>query len=144
MPLHRLVQNWDFCSRYLTEAESRYAAVEGEALAVVHGLEKTRHFTLGCTDLVIAVDHKPLIGLFTKRSLEDIPNARLRNLKEKTLPFRFQMIHVDGVRNQVADCLSRSPSEAAEHMDLIDDMDTTQEQDIRLITQTEGAESRKQ
>lgn len=126
-----------FCSRYLTEAESRYAAVEGESLAVVYGLEKTRHFVLGCTDLVIAVDHKPLIGLFTKRSLEDIPNARLRNLKEKTLPFRFQMIHVDGVRNKVADCLSRSPSDAAEHMDLIDDMDTTQEQNVGLVTQTE-------
>ena len=118
--------------------------MEGEALAVVYGLEKTRHFVLGCTDLVIAVDHKPLIGLFTKRSLGDIPNARLRNLKEKTLPFRFQMIHVDGVRNKVADCLSRSPSEAAEHMDLIDDMDTTQKQDIGLVKQTDGDESRKQ
>ena len=114
-----------FCSRYLTEAESRYSATEGESLAMVFGLEKTKYFVLGCTDLVIAVDHKPLIGLFTKRSLDNIPNARLRNLKEKTLPYRFQMDHVAGVKNRVADCLSRSPSEPAEHMDLIDDMDNT-------------------
>ena len=130
-----------FCSRYTTDAESRYAPIEGESLAVVFGLEKCKHFVLGCSDLIIAVDHKPLIGLYTKRSLEDIPNARLRNLKEKTLPFRFQMIHVAGVKNKVADCLSRSPSEAAEHMDLIDDMDTTEEQDGNLVTQTDGGEN---
>ena len=92
---------------------------------MVFGLEKTKYFVLGCTDLVIAVDHKPLIGLFTQRSLDNIPNARLRNLKEKTLPYRFQMDHVAGVKNRVADCLSRSPSEPAEHMDLIDDQDNT-------------------
>ena len=116
-----------FASRYLTEAESRYAPVEGELLAVVFGLEKCKHFVLGCTDLIIAVDHKPLIGLLTKRSLEDIPNSRLRNLKEKTQPFRFQISHVDGVRNRVADCLSRSPSEPAEHLYLPDDTETPEE-----------------
>ena len=72
-----------FASRYLTEAESRYSVVESELLAVVFGLEKCKHFVLGCTDLIIAVDHKPLIGLLTTRSLEDIPNRRLRNLREK-------------------------------------------------------------
>ena len=123
-----------FCSRYLTEAETRYAPVEGEALAVAFGLDKCKHFVLGCSDLTIAVDHKPLIGLFTQRSLEDIPNARLRNLKEKTLPYRFQMVHVAGVKNKVADCLSRSPSEEAEHMDLTDDMDTPQELDKHKIS----------
>ena len=112
-----------FCSRYLTEAETRYAAVEGEALAVAFGLEKCKHFVMGCNDLVIAVDHKPLLGLFSEKSLDNIPNARLRNLKEKTLPYKFQMTHIAGVKNKVADCLSRSPAEPAEEMDLIDDRD---------------------
>ena len=112
-----------FCSRFLTEAESRYSAVEGESLAVIHGLEKCKHFILGCTDLVIAVDHKPLIGLFTQRSLDNIPNARLRNLKEKSLPYRFQITHISGVKNKVADCLSRNPSEPADQLHLIDDQD---------------------
>ena len=74
-----------FASRYLTETEARYSPVEGEALAVVYGLEKCKHFILGCKDLTIAVDHKPLLGLFTRRNLEDISNPRLRNLKEKKL-----------------------------------------------------------
>ena len=33
------------------------------------------------------------------------------------------MTHIAGVKNKVADCLSRSPAEPAEEMDLIDDRD---------------------
>ena len=68
-------------------SESRYAPIEGEALAIADALEKARFFVLGCKDLTIAVDHKPLLKIFGDRSLEDIPNARLRNLKEKTLRY---------------------------------------------------------
>ena len=72
-------------SRFTRPAESRYAPVEGEALAVVYSLDKAKHFVLGCSDLIVAVDHKPLLKIFGDRSLADIPNPRLRNLKEKTL-----------------------------------------------------------
>ena len=50
-------------SRFTSGAESRYAPIEGEALAVVDALRKARHFTLGCTDLIVAVDHKPLLSV---------------------------------------------------------------------------------
>ena len=73
-------------SRFTHAAESRYAPVEGEALAVVHALDKARYFVLGCSHLTVAVDHKPLIKLFGDRSLEDIPNPRLRNQNEKNSP----------------------------------------------------------
>ena len=73
-------------------------------------LDKARHFVLRCSDLVIAVDHKPLLKLFGDRSLEDIPNTRLRNLKEKTLRYRFRMVHIPGARNKTSDALSRHPS----------------------------------
>ena len=62
-------------------------------------LEKTRHFVIGCPDLTIAVDHKPLLKVFGNRSLEAIPNPRLRNLKEKTLKYRFRIAHVPGIRH---------------------------------------------
>ncbi len=97
-------------SRFTHPAESRYAPIEGEALAVADALDKARHFVLGCSDLVIAVDHKPLLKLFGDRSLEDIPNTRLRNLKEKTLRYRFRMVHIPGARNKTSDALSRHPS----------------------------------
>ena len=97
-------------SRFTHAAESRYAPIEGEALAVADALDKARHFVLGCSDLVIAVDHKPLCKLFGDRSLDDIPNTRLRNLKEKTLRYRFTMVHIPGVRNKTSDALSRHPT----------------------------------
>ena len=97
-------------SRFTHSAESRYAPVEGEALAVADALDRARHFVLGCGDLVVAVDHKPLLKLFGDRCLKDIPNPRLRNLKERTLRYRFRMTYIPGARNQTSDALSRHPS----------------------------------
>ena len=65
---------------------------------------------LGCEDLIIAVDHKPLLKIFGDRSLEDIPNSRLRNLKEKTLRYRFRITHIPGMKNKAADAMSRHPT----------------------------------
>ena len=97
-------------SRFTHPAESRYAPIEGEALAVVDALDRARYFVLGCTDLTVAVDHKPLLGIFGQRPLDDISNPRLRNLKEKTLRYRFHLVHIPGVKNKASDCMSRSPS----------------------------------
>lgn len=44
-------------SRFKYPAESRYAPIEGEALAVGDPLDKVRHFGLGCDNLIITVDH---------------------------------------------------------------------------------------
>ena len=76
-------------SRFTHAAESRYAPIEGEALAVADALDKARYFVLGCKDLIIAVDHKPLLKVFGDRALDDISDNRLRNLKEKT--FRYKL-----------------------------------------------------
>ena len=97
-------------SRFTHMAESRYTAIEGETLAVAEALQRCRHFILGCTDLFIAVDHKPLVRIFGDRTLADISNARLCNLKEKTLPYSFKMVYIPGVRNCTSDVLSRHPS----------------------------------
>ena len=96
-------------SRFTHAAESRYAPIEGEALAVADALDKARHFVLGCKNLTIAVDHRPLLKIFGDRSL-DISNTRLRNLKEKTLRYRFTMSYIPGVKNRAPDTLSRHPS----------------------------------
>ena len=103
-------------SRFTSSAESRYAPVEGEALAVADSLDKARYFVLGCEDLTVAVDHKPLLKILGDRSLEDLPNTRLRKLKEKTLRYRFKMVHIPGVKHRAADGLSRYPSQ---HIDSI-------------------------
>ena len=70
-------------------------------------LEKVRYFVLGCSDLIVALDHKPLLKILRDRALEDISNTRLRNLKEKTLCYRFRIVHIPGVKHRATDCLLR-------------------------------------
>lgn len=105
-------------------AESRYAPVEGEALAVADALDKAKFFTLGCKDLIIAVDRKRILKLFSDRSLEDMSNARLRNLKEKTLRYRFRMVHIPGIKCEAADAVCRPPTgpSSPEKLPLSDDV----------------------
>ena len=88
-------------------------------------LDKARHFTLGCSDLIVAVDHKPLLKTFGDRCLDDIPNPRLRNLKEKSLRYRFSVIHIPGLRHAAADALSRKPVSDPATLSLPDDVAST-------------------
>ena len=96
-------------SRFTKPAESRYKAIEGEALAVADSLHKARYFVLGCYNLVIATDHQPLLSIFGDRNLDDIANPRILNLKEKTLRYRFKMIYVPGKKHVGPDAVSRNP-----------------------------------
>ena len=94
--------------RFTKPAESRYSPVEGELLAVADALYKARHFVLGCDKLVVAVDHKPLLGLLNDKSLADIENQRLLMLKEKTLWFNFDVMWIAGSRHCGPDYMSRT------------------------------------
>ena len=96
-------------SRFLKDAETRYAPIEGEALAIAYALEKCKMFVLGCPDLTIATDHKPLVNIFNDRALETIHNPRLSQLKEKTLRYSFKVVHVPGKSNRGPDFTSRYP-----------------------------------
>ncbi|XP_076049693.1 uncharacterized protein LOC143030430 [Oratosquilla oratoria] len=97
-------------SRHLTAAEAGYAAVEGEALAVAWCLQKARLFLLGCPNLTIVTDHRPLTKLLGDRALSEVVNPRLFRLKERTLQYRFQVKYLPGKRNAAADFLSRYPA----------------------------------
>ena len=115
-------------SRFISETESRYQPVEGEALVVVNALYKARHFVLGCEDLIVAVDHKLFLKIFGDRSLEEISNPRLRNLIEKSLRFTFNMIHVPVVKHLAAYGVSRNPVSPPQTMHLQDDVASNEEQ----------------
>ena len=98
--------------RFTTPAESRYSPTEGELLAVADSLHKARHFVLGCKHLIVAVDHLPLLGILNSKSLADIHNPRILALKEKTLWFQFEMVHVPGGMHCGPDYMSRQGQEA--------------------------------
>ncbi|MEL6802241.1 MAG: DDE-type integrase/transposase/recombinase, partial [Bacteroidota bacterium] len=96
-------------SRFLSDTESRYAAVEGEALAIVWGLEQTKYFTQGCEKLLVVTDHKPLVRVFGDRTLDEITNTRLFRLKQRTLQWNFKIQYQPGRTNLAADAASRHP-----------------------------------
>ena len=70
-------------SHFCHPAEANYSPVEGEALSAAAGLHKFKHFVLGCPDLTLVVDHKPLVKLLGDKKMDEITNMRLLRLKEK-------------------------------------------------------------
>ena len=53
-------------------AEKNYSPIEGEATAIEKGLKDTKFYTLGCQKLLVATDHKPLVGILGDKNLVDI------------------------------------------------------------------------
>ena len=83
-------------SRFTRNAESRYAPIEGEALALVYGLQSCRMFVLDSPNLLVTTDHKPLTRIFNDRSLDSIDNPRVRSFKEKSLLYQFEVEYIEG------------------------------------------------
>ena len=99
-------------SRFLHQAEERYWPTEGELLAVAWALHDTRFFTMGCRDLHIQTDHRALVKLLGDKNLDEMDNRRLINLKEKTMPWNFQISWVPGSAIPAPDATSRKPQES--------------------------------
>lgn len=95
-------------SRSLLPAESRYATIELECLAVQWATQSCKHYTLGKA-FKIVTDHKPLLGIFAK-PLSEVLNNRLLRFREKMVDYRFSIAWVPGKTHIIADTLSRSPA----------------------------------
>ena len=95
-------------SKFCTPAESRYHPIEGESCASAWALGKCRMFVLGHPNLILAVDHKPLLAIFSpEQELSEILNPRLMNFKMKTMAYRFKPIYIPGKAHVVPDTMSR-------------------------------------
>ena len=101
-------------SRFLKKSEERYAPIEGEALAVAWSLEQTKYFTMGCDDLIVVVDHKPLTKILGDRALDEISNPRLFRIKQRTLPWIYEISWLPGKNNCFSDATSRRPHQSPE------------------------------
>ena len=97
-------------SRFTKGAETRYSPTEGEALAVAWSLDHARLFVLGCQNLIVSSDHKPLEGILRDRDLSTILNPRLQNLRQRTLPYTFKTQYNPGRWHRAPDALSRFPA----------------------------------
>ena len=65
-------------SRFTSSTETRYSFTEGDLLAAIWALDNVKLFLLGCPNLTIVTNHKPLLGFLNNRDLK-----RLCTLKKK-------------------------------------------------------------
>ena len=66
-------------SRFISEAESRYAVCELEALAIQWAIEKCHLYLFGI-QFTILTDHKPLVSIFSRKNLDSISNSRIQRI----------------------------------------------------------------
>ena len=96
-------------SCFLSEAESRYAIIELEMLAVAWTANKCKTFLMGLQNFQVITDHNPLISLLNSHPLDEIDNPRLQQLKTKLMAFNLTVKWCKGGTNRAPDALSRYP-----------------------------------
>lgn len=96
-------------SRFLSDAESRYAIIELELLAVSWAILKCKLFLAGLPHFTVITDHHPLIPILNNHRLDEIENPRLQRLKTRIMGYNFTAEWVKGILNNVPDALSRNP-----------------------------------
>ena len=96
-------------SRYLTDAESRYVAIELELLAATWAVHKCRLFLQGLQHFNLVTDHKPLIPILNSHQLDEIENPRLQRLRQKLMMYNLTAYWNKGVDHKAPDALSRHP-----------------------------------
>lgn len=97
-------------SRFLSDAESRYAIIELELLAMSWAISKCKLFLAGLPHFTIVTDHHPLIPILNNHRLDEIENPRLQRLKNRVMAYNFTAQWVKGILNSAPDALSRNPT----------------------------------
>ena len=110
-------------SRILLPTEKSLQVYKKELLAVLHALSTWKHYLLGA-DFVVQTDHQTLQYFLTQAKLSE-KHMRWANFLSM---FHFQIVHVDGTKNVVADALSRKPQVSAVSIVYHDDLDEIKEQ----------------
>ena len=94
-------------SRSLAPAETNYATIELETLAISWAIHKCDFYLKGMQHFEVCTDHRPLLGTFSK-PLSRVDNPGIVRLREKVLDYNFSIAWVAGKENIIADALSRS------------------------------------
>ena len=89
-------------SRKLKEHEQKYSAYDLELTAIIHALKMWRHYLVGRKFLLLT-DHHSLTNYFSQPTL----NARQARWVDFLSGFDFEIKHLQGKENRVADALSR-------------------------------------
>lgn len=94
-----------YASRALSPAETRYAQIEKEMLAIIYSMEKFHQYTYG-RHTVVYSDHKPLETIH-KKPLYKAPK-RLQRMMIRLQNYDVEIIYCKGEKMYLADTLSRA------------------------------------
>ena len=97
-----------FASRSLTDAESRYANIERELLAIVFACKRFDTYILGREAVTVETDHKPL-EMIQLKDLNVAPKRLTRMLLELQR-YNITIKYRPGKEMQLADAMSRCPA----------------------------------
>ena len=87
----------------MTPTEQRYAQIEKESLALTWACERFQDYLVGL-QFHTETDHKPLVPLFGKKLLDELP-LRVQRFRMRLM----RISHVPGKYLSTADALSRAP-----------------------------------
>uniref|UniRef100_A0A8R1HMZ2 RNA-directed DNA polymerase n=1 Tax=Caenorhabditis japonica TaxID=281687 RepID=A0A8R1HMZ2_CAEJA len=95
-------------SRTLSEVETCRPAIQIELGAIVFAL---RHFKpyIWLSKIILHTDHRPLVHILAKSKV----NERIARWLIEIQQYDITIVHIDGKKNTVADCISRAKDEVA-------------------------------
>lgn len=103
--------NWKpvaYCSRRLTDAETRYVQTEKECIVGVWAGEWFETYLIGMDSFKLITDRKPLLPLINSKDLDAVP-IRCQRLLMRLMRFGVKAEHAPGKTLVVADTPSHSP-----------------------------------
>jgi hypothetical protein len=108
-----VLQPLAFMSKKMSSAQRNYPVHEWELLAIIESLRAWRCYLYGSAhSITIYTDHHSLQYINTQPNL----SARQSRWVEMLQEYSFKIVHIDGVKNVVADALSRRSDYEAVHL----------------------------
>lgn len=104
-----------FASKTFTKSETNKSTIEKELMAIHWAIETFRPFLYG-TKFLVKTDHRPLVYLF---NLTD-PSSKLTRLRIDLEEYSFEIQHIKGECNVVADAISRIDFETIKNQSVKD------------------------
>lgn len=131
-----------YASRSLNDAETNYAQIEKELLAILYSCLKFHHYIYGRI-VEIHTDHKPLVSIMVNE-MNKVNSSRLQRMKLKLLKYNLEVKYVPGKEMHIADHLSRSylkdepAEEFQEYAEVVHTVNLSDEKKLKFQTETKN------